>query len=268
MAGEFQRDTSVARLSGDDDTVRFDTPVRAGWEVGEVSNGGYLLALIGRAMVDAAKRPPLTVTSHFLVPVRPGPAMTTVDVVRSGRRFATVRATLERDGRPLVTALGTFGVADGGGVSKLAGAPPEIEPYEDAVDIADVGEPPYPTLNDRLASRLRHGDDGFRFGSPTGTAELAGWFAFADGGPIDEVALLFAADAFAPPIFNSGLPVGWVPTLELTVHVRAVPSSGPVGAKFVSRFISGGLLDEDGELWDAEGTLVAQSRQLSLVPRA
>jgi acyl-CoA thioesterase len=247
--------------------VRFEAPVRPGWEIGAVSNGGYLLALAARAMSEVAERPPLTVTGHYLAPVPPGPAIAEVEIVRSGRRFATLRATLQRDGRPLLTVLGTFGRVPGGDVARIDGAPPELDPYDVSQPVAGSGEPPFPTINDRLANRLRRGDDGFRFGAPTGRAEVAGWFAFADEGPIDELALLLAADAFPPAVFNSGLPVAWVPTIELTVHVRAVPVAGPLRVLFRSRFISGGLLDEDGELWDTSGRLVAQSRQLSLIPR-
>ena len=62
-------------------------------------------------------------------------------------------------------------------------------------------------------------------------------------------------------------PMAWVPTVELTVHVRGVPAPGPLRVAFRSRFIHDGLLDEEGELWDSAGALVAQSRQLSLMPR-
>ena len=60
---------------------------------------------------------------------------------------------------------------------------------------------------------------------------------------------------------------GWAPTVELTVHIRGVPAPGPLRCSFRSRFVHDGLLDEDGEIWDSTGVLVAQSRQLALIPR-
>ena len=71
----------------------------------------------------------------------------------------------------------------------------------------------------------------------------------------------------APAVFNSGLPMGWVPTVELTVHVRARPAPGPLRCRFTTRFVTGGALEEDGEVWDSADVLVAQSRQLALTPR-
>lgn len=274
MLSEFQRDTSVELLgtesrNGERESLRYRADVRRGWEIGEISNGGYLLALVGSAMSTAVERPPLTVTAHYLLPVTPGPAEAVVRPIRVGRRLATVVATLEREGRPMLTALGTFGTAAGSEVRLVDGGPPDVgHGYDAAALPASPNEPPFPSITDRLAVRLRPGDDGYRRAAPKGSADLAGWFAFADGGPIDKLALLLAADAFAPPIFNSGLPASWVPTIELTVHVRASPAPGPLRAAFRSRFITGGMLDEDGELWDEAGNIVAQSRQLSLIPRS
>ncbi|MEM8662139.1 MAG: thioesterase family protein, partial [Pseudomonadota bacterium] len=50
-------------------------------------------------------------------------------------------------------------------------------------------------------------------------------------------------------------------------HVRRVPEPGWLHCRFSTRFISGGMLEEDGELWDTSGRLVAQSRQLALTPK-
>jgi len=49
--------------------------------------------------------------------------------------------------------------------------------------------------------------------------------------------------------------------------VRARPAPGWLACAFTTRFVTGGFLEEDGEVWDATGRLVAQSRQLALVPR-
>ncbi len=86
--------------------------------------------------------------------------------------------------------------------------------------------------------------------------------------PIDSLALLLACDAFPPAAFNLDMPTNWVPTVELTVHVRAIPAPGPVACFFRTRFVQNGLLEADGEVWDQNGVLVAQSRQLALAPRA
>ena len=96
---------------------------------------------------------------------------------------------------------------------------------------------------------------------------MRGWFRLRDGEPLDTVSLLCAADAFPPTIFNADLPVAWTPTVELTAHVRSRPEPGWLRCRFATHFITGGFLEEEGELWDASGRLVAQSRQLALVPR-
>jgi acyl-CoA thioesterase len=96
---------------------------------------------------------------------------------------------------------------------------------------------------------------------------VRGWFRLRDDEPIDPVALILATDAFPPTIFNARLPTSWTPTVELTCHVRGRPAPGWLRCAFTTRFVTGGFLEEDGEVWDATGRLVAQSRQLALVPR-
>lgn len=147
----------------------------------------------------------------------------------------------------------------------ITGAPPILPPIEQCVSAAPPVESGF---HHRIVSSMRPVDAGFRDGQPSGTAEVEGWFALPDADQVDVFALLMATDAFAPVVFNRPeFSVGWSPTLELTVHVRGIPAPGPLRCRFVSRFISDGMFDESGELWDSTGRLVAHSRQLALVPR-
>ena len=96
---------------------------------------------------------------------------------------------------------------------------------------------------------------------PSGKAEIRAWLRFDDGREPDVWSLPLLCDALPPPLLNVAF-FKWIPTLELTVHVRARPAPGWLRTRFVSRFIFDGLLEADGEVWDSEGKLVAQSRQL------
>jgi hypothetical protein len=73
-------------------------------------------------------------------------------------------------------------------------------------------------------------------------------------------------DALPPVTFGLGMP-GWAPTLELTAHVRAEPAPGWMKVRHATRNMAGGMFEEDCEIWDSAGRLVAQSRQLARAPR-
>ena len=259
----------VERVDGSDDgdVSSFRGEVHDGWDIGGNANGGYLLAIAGRAMSEAVGRPPVTLTAHYLRPAPAGPCTIDVHVVRRGHRFTTVTASLDMDHGRVLQLLGTFGVADPDDDRRLHTIlnPTELPPYADCVERPETAETP--SLMSNLAVRLHPDDVGFAQGEPSGRPEIRGWFDLLDDEPIDEIALLMATDVMPPSVFNTDLPVGWVPTIELTVHVRGVPAPGPLRCGFRSQFVQGGLTEEDGEIFDGSGTLVAQSRQIALVPR-
>ena len=275
----FAADTAVTRIDAPDEgTVRFAGEVHDGWDIGGNANGGYLLAIAARAKRDASGRPdPVSVTAHYLRPGKPGPVTVEVEPVKEGKTFASVRANLlGADGRPLLSLLGTFGTLgstlDASEHHELVdAAPPEMPSFEDCKPRQHAAELA-PAFMDKVDLRLHPDDSVFSSGQKSGAARMRGWFAWPEGDDgereeIDTIGLLQATDAFPPTIFNIELPVGWVPTVELTTHVRARPAPGPLRCEFTTRFVTGGFLEEDGEVWDATGRLVAQSRQLALVPR-
>lgn len=250
---------------------RFVARIADGWDIAGNANGGYLLSIAGRALADATGRPdPISLTVHYLAPGPAGPVSIDTEVLRTGRRFATATAQLHGADRQLLSVLGTFGdlsTPDPEAPTVVDGGPPDLPAPEDCPAVApgDVFPPPF---MGKVDLRL-HPDDGrFLEGTRSGSARIRGWFRLADGEPLDTVALLTAADALPPTVFNLDLPIAWVPTLELTAHVRRRPAPGWLAVAVRTRFVDAGFLEVDGEFWDAAGSLVAQSRQLALVPRA
>ncbi|MGI9322500.1 MAG: thioesterase family protein, partial [Pseudomonadales bacterium] len=96
-------------------------------------------------------------------------------------------------------------------------------------------------------------------------AEVCGWIRLKDGMPPSARSLMLFSDAFPPSVFPRLGIVGWVPTIELTVHVRQRPAPGWIKGRFRTEDVAAGRMIETGALWDSANTLVAQSRQLGLV---
>jgi acyl-CoA thioesterase len=74
-------------------------------------------------------------------------------------------------------------------------------------------------------------------------------------------------DAWFPAVFALSAEPLYVPTVDLTIHFRDRPAAAPdwCCVRFTSRHASGGFVEEDGEVWSGDGTLLAQSRQLALM---
>lgn len=264
VAFAFDSATSVNKIS----EGLFESEVFDGWDIMGNANGGYLLSIAGRAMREhSGRRDPFTVTTHYLAPVPAGKVEVSVDTVKSGKLVTTMTASMRRDGKELVRLLGAFGEMSDDGTRHVTAMPPDIAPFEQCVRrTSDDGTHPIGLLQN-ITAHIHPDDSAFINGSVSGTAVMRGWFEFKDQRPLDTLALLLATDAMAPPVFNLPIPQGWVPTLELTVHVRAVPVGTRLACIFRTRVVQGGLLEEDGELWDESGTLVALSRQMAVAAR-
>ncbi|GAA4780945.1 thioesterase family protein [Streptomyces sanyensis] len=268
---EFDRDTAVTRR----EPGVYDAELSAGWTIISAVNGGYLLALLGRALGEALPHSdPFTVSAHYLTASRPGPAVIRTEVVRTGRTLSTGQASLvqfEDDGTEVerIRVLATYGDLDGLTPEvRTSAAPPAIPPIEQCLGPGD-GPAPIPgssAITDRLDIRLDPATVGWAVGAPSGRGEMRGWFGLADGRDPDPLSLLLTVDALPPTSFELGL-TGWTPTVELTTHVRCRPAPGPLRVSITTRNLAGGFLEEDAEVWDSADRLVAQSRQLARAPR-
>lgn len=207
----------------------------------------------------------IAASAHFLRPPSPGAAEVETEVLRVGRTASQLRARLQQGGETCVEALLNTAALD-----------PAAEPYWDA-GLPDPGDTAFDAavrlpgtapngtpvpLMDVVDVRLDRETLGFGAGRPSGRGELRGWLALPDGAPFDPAMLLFAVDAFPPATFDIAMS-GWVPTLELTAYVRALPAPGPVRILHRAQLIAAGRVDEACWVWDSRGRLVAQGTQLA-----
>jgi acyl-CoA thioesterase len=176
------------------------------------------------------------------------------------------RLSAQTDDRELVRVLANYGDhSQSQGPTVVQAQPPPMPPPDECEPAPHVGPMPnglVAAIRDRIEWRVAPGTVGWMRGERTGQAVTGGWVRFADGRPADVDALPLIADCLTPPVFDVAAG-GWVPTLELTVHVRARPAPGWLRCWFRTRFLLDGYLEEDGEVWDENDHLVAQSRQLA-----
>ena len=262
---EFDFDTAVTPLR---DGV-WTADVSSRWNIGTIPNGGYLMAIALSAVESAVAHPdPMTATVHFLGRVASGePATIEVEVLREGRTLSTACARLLQNGRERLRLLATYGDLDASeGPTLITATPPPMPPPAECIGYSL--EEATMEIQKRFDIRLEPGVAGGAMGHPVGRPEVGGWIRFADGREPDLKSLALFADALPPTVLNIER-FGWVPTIELTIHFRAKPAPGFLRTWFASRFLVESHVEEDGEIWDSEGNLVALSRQLSrILPRS
>lgn len=253
---QFTRETTVNRLG----EAHWRGEVCQGWRIGAVPNGGYILAIAGRVLSEALPhRDPLSVNAFYLAPTVLGAIDCRVETLRTGRNTTHAQLRMYQDGELKVQVTAAYtDLAALQGESWSAKPRPVYPSWEACLP---SGQEAVEFFRERVEVRLVDGVEVFTRNEPTGTGEFRGWIRHRDGGDPDVLSLLMFADAFAPPAFTIFGRLQWVPTVELTVQVRGYPSPGPLQARFYSRHLTRGVIEEDGEFWDSAGQLVAISRQ-------
>jgi acyl-CoA thioesterase len=299
MDTEFDRDTAVRRRApsstdqfvADGDragqavataatSALFDADVSPNWRAGRGPHGGYLAAMLLRALTETvadAQRAPRSLTIHYARAPDPGPVQIHTAIERAGRSLSTLSARMEQDGKLMALALAAFSVPwHAPEIADLS--LPQVEPAEPRVDGPRPPHPQAPPFARHMEFQPRMGTRPF-----TGTdapMEVGGWLALAEPRPLDALALAFFSDAlFSPPFIRLTEPAV-TPTIDLTIHFRASLASAPdrkasadpaaaatehCFARFRSTVVHEGFFEEDGVIWAADGTVLLHSRQLALV---
>jgi hypothetical protein len=189
------------------------------------------------------------------------------EVLRTGRSASQLRTRMAQDGRTCVEAVVTTAQLDAATRPHWDGGTPEPglspDPAPDALRLVPVTPDGmrFPIMG-QVDLRLDSGSAGFTVDAPSGRGELRGWLSLPLGESFDPTSLCYAVDALPPATFDIER-TGWVPTLELTVYVRALPAAGPVRVLQKAHLVDAQRVDESCWVWDSTGRLVAHGSQLA-----
>lgn len=255
----FDKDTSFTEIA----SGRLKGFISQNWLVNGIPNGGYLIALLGSAMLlQSDKKSTPIVTANYISRCNPGECEVHVECFAQSSQFNRYQAHLFQDGKEKIRAWGTF-------VNEKIEC--DIEKYETNVptvhninECIAIPEIPNYSLSSQVDIRLDPYSAGWLQGKLRDESIQKGWIAFRQKRAYDIPALLLMTDAIPPAVFVSLGLVAWVPTIELTVNIRNMPQSEWLLFYSRTRFIICGLLETDTEIWD-ENRLVALSRQIAQV---
>jgi acyl-CoA thioesterase len=286
----FDRDTAVQRVDEQSTDgkhaaeVRFTAEVSSDWRAGRGPHGGYLAAILLRALIETVADPARSggpaggrsggraarsLTIHYARAPKPGPVSIRVVLEREGRSLSTLSARMEQDGSLVALVLAAFSVP--WPAPEIYEEPmPDVappDPQRRSGKLLFEGAPPF---TQHLVLQPRIGVIPFQGASAP--MEVGAWLGLAEPRPLDAISLAFLSDAmFSPPFIRIDQPAT-SPTVDLTIHFRAslprVANPNPdelCFARFHTGLLHEGFFEEDGVIWAADGTVLIQSRQLAIM---
>jgi acyl-CoA thioesterase len=267
MDTAFDRDTEVTP-EGDG---AYTAQVAPGWRAGRGPHGGYLAAILLGALIDAVGDPDRSarsLTIHYASSPEPGPIAIRTTLEREGRSLSTLSARMEQDGTLVALALSAFSLPwqapDAHELPMPEVAPPDPQ-RRSTPGLFDKA----PEFTRKLVMQPRTGAPPFAgTGAPM---RIGGWIGLPERRPVDAPALALFCDAWFPPSFIALSEPAISPTVDLTIHFRQPPSQASVDpadlclAIFDTRLLHDGFFEEDGVVWAADGSVLAQSRQLGII---
>lgn len=240
----------------------FNAFVSDNWSVNGIPDGGYLMAIITNAMMQCSEQKSTPIlTANYISRSRPGEAVIEVEPIKQSRQFNRFEGKLTQGGEEKVRMFGTFATNTGKNAclpERYEKSSPDVPSQAECIRIPEM---PNYTIFHNMDIRLDPTCAGWTKGEMSKKSQIKGWIKFKDTRPVDIYSIALMADSFPPAILASQGTVAWVPTLEFSVNIRNLPETPWLKCVFRTHFVTCELLEEDGEIWDEAGNIVALTRQ-------
>jgi len=271
---QFERFQKALKLENIEDN-KFIVNPDINYFVGNTPHGGYLMALMQKALTNILPHSTAISSSvQYLDRIDAKPFELEVDVFKKSRGSSSGIVKLKQDNKICTTFTGTCSDFEFmKGYDDLQKPLPKIFNDSDKKDYVKMNYDKIskgftPAFIQQLEC-LIHPDHAWwnREAKQNNQDNEARCSAFLEmeGGKPDQFCLSFYSDILPPVVSNKYGPLGWIPTITLTTHIRQLPTTSEVYADFKASDINKGYFEQDCNIWDLDGNLVASSRQLTRI---
>ena len=269
---QFEQFQSALNLTKVSDTIFSFTP-DSRYFVGNTPHGGYLLALMNKAITLVLPHPSaINSNVYYLDRTEPEPAELHVEILRTSRGSSMGQVKLIQNKK--ITCLYSSLCSDFEymkGHSGLGTPMPEIinsvaQDDFKVMSYENLGLGSTPSFIKQLNMSV-HPDHAWWDRDISIDAAEARCSAYLElqGGVADTFVLSYLADILPPVVQNKYGSLGWIPTLALTCNIRQLPQTNLLFIDGLAKDISNGYFEQDCYIWDMNGNLVATSRQLAKI---
>ncbi|MFE0747782.1 thioesterase family protein [Gordonia sp. NPDC058843] len=276
---EVQQLTEVGRDGPDSITLR--AHIDDTFTIGPKVHGGTLQMVVAKAArtaltaltpdgdrlaESAAAMIPVAISSDYLTAPDAADVDLEISVRKRGRTVTVLTVDAVQVGRTVVSSSVTMARPDSGRPHHSGPTVLDAVPVEPSSTGIPLDGSPIAEVN-HLGAAIDLVLDSETFPvvrGETGEPLVRGWIR-PKGVEPDAYFAVLVGDISPPVVMNLAL-FGWAPTVQLTTYVRRHPAPGWLRFAATSSEVGPGMFEEDHLVVDSTGTVVAQSRQLALIP--
>ena len=271
---QFQRFQAALKLENVEDNVFLVNP-DTNYFVGNTPHGGYLMAIMHKALTNVLPHSTAISSSvQYLDRIEAKPFILEVGTFKTSRGSSSGIVKLKQEDKICTTFTGTCSDFEFmKGYDDLQKPLPKIFKDKDKSDYVKMNYDKIskgftPAFIQQLECLIHpaHAWWNREEGSDnTDNKARCSAFLEMEGGIPDQFCLSFYSDILPPVVSNKYGALGWIPTITLTTHIRQLPSTSEVYVDFKASDINKGYFEQDCNIWDLDGNLVASSRQLTRI---
>ncbi len=271
---QFERFQDALKIESIEDK-KFIVNPNTNYFVGNTPHGGYLMAVMHKALTSILPHgTAISSSAQYLDRINSEPFELEVEIFKISRGSSSGIVKLKQNDKICTTFTGTCSDFEFmKGYDDLEKPLPDIFNESDKknyvkMNYDNISKGFTPAFIQQLQCSI-HPDHAWwnrEIGSDNNVNEArCSAFLEMEGGTPDQFCLSFYSDILPPVVCNKFGPLGWIPTITLTTHIRQLPTTSEVYADFKATDINKGYFEQDCNIWDLNANLVASSRQLTRI---